>query len=201
VRPEIRTFTGRLLDPTNPGIDSIDIRDIAHALALCNRFAGHTRFPISVAQHSVYVSRVARRMAQDGERDEADWVGLQGLLHDGSEAYLGDVTKWLKESPTMWAYREAEARAQLQIFQRFGCAAGEDWLVTRADRIMCRFEAERAMPPMDNWPDTYPPITREIRRLVGNWRPWGWRAAEEAFLAEFRLLCLALEREFDSATC
>src|SRR5580765_2644929 len=86
MKPLILTFSGKHVNPLNLRPEDIDIVDIAHALACCNRFAGHCRRPINVAQHSVYVSRLC------------DDTGFerQALLHDASEAYLGDITKWLK---------------------------------------------------------------------------------------------------------
>jgi 5'-deoxynucleotidase YfbR-like HD superfamily hydrolase len=188
--PVIKTFTGLEINPLDVGKENINIEDIAHALALCNRFAGHTRVPVSVAQHCVYVSRVARAL---GWADlalcngDADKIGFQGLLHDASEAYLGDVTKWLKEDPAMSAYRQAEARVQDQIYRKFGCWVLDHRLVKEADRVMCRFEAERTMPPM-TWSPDYPPIDKAMRARIGHWRPWSWQTAEEVFLAEFRLL-------------
>src|SRR4051812_2148358 len=101
--PLILTYTGKHVNPFDLKPDDICIEDIAHALALCNRFAGHTKRPMSVAQHSVYVSRLCPNYR------------LAGLLHDASEAYLGDVTKWVKSTHEFEAYREAEDRIQYQI--------------------------------------------------------------------------------------
>jgi len=122
----ITTFTGREVDPLDIRFDDIDIRDIAHALALCNRFAGHTRWPISVAQHSVGVSFLS------GSNREHQ---LQGLLHDAAEAYLGDVTKWLKDSPEMAAYRAAEDAALSTIMYKFGLPSELHSIVNAADRM------------------------------------------------------------------
>lgn len=49
----ICTYTGRKFYPLDPRPEDVCIEDIAHALALVNRFGGHTRVPYSVAQHSV----------------------------------------------------------------------------------------------------------------------------------------------------
>lgn len=81
----IRTFTGKMIDLENPKVEQIDIRDIAHALAQINRYTGHTRTPYSVAEHCVLGSEIIR-----GE------FALEFLLHDASEAYLGDVSGPLK---------------------------------------------------------------------------------------------------------
>lgn len=60
-----------------------NIMSIAAALSHINRFNGH-QGQYNVAQHCVLVSR----MLPD------EWK-LSGLLHDATEAYLGDVTSAL----------------------------------------------------------------------------------------------------------
>ncbi|WP_217497500.1 phosphohydrolase [Trinickia violacea] len=79
------TFTGRRIDVLDPHPEQIDIRDIAHALANQCRFAGHTRVFYSVADHSI---RVAGQLPMPHR--------LGGLLHDATEAYLGDAISPLK---------------------------------------------------------------------------------------------------------
>jgi len=174
------TFTGRRIDPLNLRLEDVDITDVAHALALCNRFAGHTIVPVSVAQHSVYVCRLLWNTGG----------ALCGLLHDASEAYLGDVVKWVKDSPAFSEYREVERRAQQVIYERFGVTHQSE-LLEYADSLMVRFEAEKTMPRLDVPSDQvsrYPPVTQEERNAIGFWSPWDWRTAEARFLHEFESL-------------
>lgn len=176
----IRTFTGLELNPLDLKPEDIRIEDIAHALALCNRFAGHTRRPISVAQHSVYVGRLCHSVGIG--------VALQGLLHDAAEAYLGDVTKWLKHTPEMEAFRYAENRAQAIIFQKFSCPMSTYPEVDYADRVMVRFEGCKGFGPdfkIDH--PNYPPLTEEEIKSVGPWTPWSWKDSEEIFMTHFRM--------------
>jgi len=173
----ITTYTGRTVDPLHIKPEDVCIEDIAHALALCNRFAGHTRVPLSVAQHSVDVSRYC-----------AGPFALQGLLHDASEAYLGDVTKWLKDTPEFAAYRKAEALVQQTIFQAFGCPTLLSETVINADRFMVRFEARQLMHRLDvpaHKRLEYPPMGPREASAIEHWQPWGWKTAEEIFLDEF----------------
>jgi hypothetical protein len=174
----ITTYTSREVNPLRLEPHEVDIRDIAHALALCNRFAGHTPEPISVAQHSIYVSNLCPDQA------------LQALLHDASEAYLGDVTKWLKATSEFAAYRAAEERIQKTIFVRFGCSIWLHPQVEDADRLMVRFEALRAYGPhmsLFQRPN-YPALSAEEIARVGTWSPWAWRSAEIEFLRRFEQL-------------
>lgn len=71
------------------------IDEIAHALALINRFTGHTKRPYSVAEHSLLVWSIA---AREGASTAAQ---LAALLHDAHEAFTGDVA-----SPVKWAIGE-----------------------------------------------------------------------------------------------
>lgn len=174
----ITTFTGKTVDPLNLKEEDICIEDIAHSLALINRFNGHSRFPISVAQHSVYVSRIA----VDHE--------LEGLLHDAAEAYIGDMTKWVKHSPHMVEYRKIESQIEKVIFKKFGIVE-LDHVVSEADEIMVRFEARKAFGNSFNFGgniEKYPPITNGESKRIGLWAPWKWTVAEEVFLGTYRSL-------------
>jgi 5'-deoxynucleotidase YfbR-like HD superfamily hydrolase len=76
----ITTRYGHGFNYDTPEPSMIDIADIAHALSITNRFGGHSRFPYSVARHSVLCSQ----QAPDGYK-------LQALLHDATEAYISDI--------------------------------------------------------------------------------------------------------------
>lgn len=193
--PVIYTFTGRKLNPLDVRPEDVCVEDVAHALALCNRFAGHTTQPISVAQHCVYAAELVRL---EGYRD-AGRTALQALLHDAAEAYLGDVTKWLKGSPEMAGYRAAEARTQAVIYERFGLRTEDHPAVGEADRFLVRYEGLKGFG--DHWrvlgmnPDAgsrYADLTPDEvafgDALFGGWDFWGWREAERRFLGMFRHL-------------
>jgi hypothetical protein len=181
----ITTYTGREVNPLEMQPGDVCIEDLAHALALCNRFAGHSRFPINVAQHSILVSLLC-----DSNHDHA----LAGLLHDGSEAYLGDVTKWLKKSPEMEGYRRAEHRAQNCVYVAFNLQPYSRDTVEWADQLAVRYEFELAFGRGQNVEGYGAPSHGERARLyrmsVENpqlWRPYmTWQESEMAFLHRFR---------------
>lgn len=170
--------------------DAITIEDIAHALACVNRFGGHTRKPTNVAQHSVYVSRLC---APDPV------ARLQGLLHDASEAYLGDIIKWIKATPEFDAYRRIEDDLQRAIYRKFGVPEEMLPAVERADRIMVRHEGAEGY-GAQVWSDWaqhfphYPVVTPEERREIGPWRHWSWRWSRDVYLVEFRMAADAVGR-------
>jgi len=103
----IRTYTGKVFDLKILDPDSICIEDIAHALSNTARFAGHLPRMYSVAQHSVWVA--ARVPAEHR---------LAALLHDASEAYIGDMPSPFKKM--MPEYKEIEERLMQAIFKKFG---------------------------------------------------------------------------------
>lgn len=193
----IYTFTGRRVNPLDLRPEDICIEDIAHHLACCNRFAGACRVPISVAQHSVY----AAQLCWDTPH------ALQALLHDAAEAYLGDVTKWLKMTPEFAAYREAEHRIQRTIYRHFGCAEEDATEVKSADRLLVRYEMWRSwgegftVAPnalQSEQPELaalYPDeISEEEKARIGHWVPWDWRRAEWSFLTTYRTLTRSSNR-------
>ncbi len=86
MRGIITTHSGLNFNLEAPTQDSICIEDIAHHLGHLCRFTGAIDRFYSVAEHSVWVSHMVPKH-----------FALLGLLHDGTEAYLGDVSKPLKE--------------------------------------------------------------------------------------------------------
>lgn len=102
----IQTFTGKHFYLVNPTEDMICIEDIAHALSMQCRFAGHINKFYSVAEHSVYVAELCNpenRMA--------------GLLHDASEAYIADIASPFK--PFLSNYKELEENIMKVISKKF----------------------------------------------------------------------------------
>jgi 5'-deoxynucleotidase YfbR-like HD superfamily hydrolase len=103
-----RTYRGRIIDLENPQPDEdISIVDIARGLSHCCRFAGQLRDFYSVAQHSVLVSTLVESNLR-----------LSALLHDASEAYIGDLSRNLKHHPLLCGYRVIEERLQDAIYGR-----------------------------------------------------------------------------------
>src|SRR3954452_16540680 len=112
--PYLQTVSGRFVNPFDPDPDQLDIADIARALANVCRFGGHSRVFYSVAQHSVIVSRLVEERGGDAED------AFAALMHDATEAYLGDMPHPLKHrSPLGAAFKEAEDHLEQAIRERF----------------------------------------------------------------------------------
>lgn len=106
----ILTYTGHFVNPLEVKPEDIYIMDIAHANSNLCRYNGHVDYFYSVAQHSIIVSQ------QFEDKDLQLW----GLLHDASEAYLGDVVAPLKYSGEYDFYLEAEENLMNVICDKFG---------------------------------------------------------------------------------
>ena len=145
--PYLQTVSGRRVNPFDPAPDEIDIADIARALGNLCRFGGHCRVFYSVAQHSVIVSELVEHRGGDAEDVFA------ALMHDASEAYLGDMPHPIKHrSPLGTAFKAAEAHLEAAIRDRFGIRADVPE-IKRADRALLATE-RRAFSTEDwHWPE------------------------------------------------
>jgi len=171
IDPWCQTFTGKRYYADNPEPQIIDIADIAHSLATKNRFNGHVRGFLSVAQHAVLVSKMVPL------RD-----ALWGLHHDDPEAYLPDVQSPFKHSMPMYRieYRRVEKLFMEAIQSKFNLPAVCPGSVKEADLRMRATEAIQYMGDMSGW-DLAEPYDIEI------WQ-WSWQRAEKEFLRRHNYL-------------
>lgn len=130
----IQTYSGVKFYPQNPTPDTILIEDIAHALAQTCRYGGHTDMFYSVAEHCVLLTEL---IIDNGLRYESYGVTLlkHMLLHDGSEAYLGDVPSPIKRM--LPDYIELEKTVQSAIINKF---IGDDPLMEDTQKIVDEFD-------------------------------------------------------------
>jgi len=119
----ITTLSGKWFDILNPEEYEYDVEEMATALSNLCRYTGHVNKFYSVAEHSVLVSRIVPVSLR-----------LPALLHDASEAYLGDVASPLKK--LLPEYRAIEERVQAAIFKYFGLEYPMDTAIHEADKRM-----------------------------------------------------------------
>ena len=105
------TYSKIMFDPLQPDTALIDIQDIAHALSMLCRANGHFKSFYSVGQHCINCAKEAAR------RGYSRRVQLGCLLHDGSEAYLSDVTRPVKQVMPM--YLQIEEPLQKVIWDKW----------------------------------------------------------------------------------
>lgn len=156
MEPTILTVDGNYFDFRDPWSGPIKIRTIAHALSHICRFTGHTRKFYSVAQHSVMVSYIV-------PQEHA----LAGLLHDATEAFVGDVSAPLKH--LLPDYRAIEKRVETAVLIRFGLSPELPKCVKHADLVMLATEQRDIMNCRrgDEWS-----VLSGIRPLNRKIRPW-----------------------------
>jgi len=126
------TYTGRRFWPLSPRVEDVSFRDIAHALSQVCRYGGHTRCFYSVAEHSAHLAEYFMRL---GRPDLARFA----LLHDGSEAYIGDMIRPLK--PQLPAFKQVERPIERIILIAAGLAGTLPPEVHDADTAIIGTEA------------------------------------------------------------
>jgi uncharacterized protein len=158
------------------------IEDIANSLAKICRFTGHTSHFYSVAQHSVYVSRLL-----------PEHLRLQGLLHDAAEAYVGDVSSPLKRR--LNDYKVIEHRVERAINNCYGLPFPLHPAVKYADERMLMAERHEFLPHDDDshWPFDVEPVPFRIG-------PMDWQKAKSFFLAEFSAIVAGTPQQLGSNT-
>jgi uncharacterized protein len=145
--PYLQTVSGRWVNPFDPDPDKLDAGDIARALANQCRFGGHCRVFYSVAQHSVIVSELVE--SRGGDTEDA----FAALMHDATEAYLGDMPHPLKHRSQLGrSFREAEGDLEQVIRERFQIRA--DVLeIKRIDRALLAAERRAFSAETWHWPE------------------------------------------------
>ncbi|GGB51771.1 hydrolase [Roseibium aquae] len=179
-----RMLSGRRLDLLDPSPLDVEVSDIAHGLARVARWNGQTRGDnaFSVAEHSLLVEEIARRLKPDLS---PNWQ-LAILLHDAPEYVIGDMISPFK-AVMGGAYKDVESRLQGAIHLRFGLPAelpaAIKKLAKRADLICAYFEAVE-LAGFDE---------REAAKLFG--RPRGFQADSTGQLRLGLTPCPALDAQ------
>jgi 5'-deoxynucleotidase YfbR-like HD superfamily hydrolase len=169
-----QTFSGGRFFPLDPRVEEIFIEDIAHGLSHgAYRFAGQCDDPYTVAQHSCMVS------------DFMEHHKLEGLMHDSSEAYIGDLIRPLKHSGMLDAFRVIEHRLESAINETFGLESTPEiaaYIKSFDNRAVLTEKLHL--------------FTRQVSGTAKDFEPfsvayinvWGAKQAEEEFLNRFHKL-------------
>jgi len=163
------TIAGHRFDYLNPHPDQISIEDIATSLSLQCRFNGHVNKFYSVAEHCTRVSALV-------PEEDALW----GLLHDATEAYVGDVISPLKKLLPTYGLIEELVMNTIALKFNLGSECPES--VHQADAIMCATEAR------DLCETRFFHQGKSADVLEDTIIPWHPSWAREIFLNRFRIL-------------
>lgn len=158
----MQTASGIAFWPLDPRPDEVYIDDIAHALSMLCRYAGHCRHFYSVAEHSVLLSRAMPTV------ELKRWA----LLHDATEAYLVDIPRPIKRH--MPDYVRLEEHLMGVIADRFGLEGPMPDEVKDADNRIIVDEMRQLM--------RTPPMAWDVPADPLNITVYGWNPVE-AFAA------------------
>jgi len=144
MQPKIQLMSGKVLDFQDPKPDQFTIEDIALGLSRQPRFGGHTKSFYSVAQHCITLSQVV-----------PNGYKMQALMHDASEAFMGDLPTPLKH--LLPEYMGIEEEVSDAIQEAFGFSTMSP-LVEVADARMLITERNALLPSLDvlDWEEHKP---------------------------------------------
>jgi len=117
----IRTYSGQYVNIKNPHPDTLQIQDIAHALAMIPRFGGHLPIFYSVAEHCIrcveHASEIKLKKKEYRHISDLDLFTL--LMHDSSEAFgLMDLPSPVKRN--FARYYAIENNFMMILAKKFG---------------------------------------------------------------------------------
>ncbi len=149
------TRSGRKIDIQNLSIDDICLIDIAHHLAKICRYGGALSLEqhYSVAQHSLQLASWAMKQGHSLDVQRAL------LMHDATEAYLGDIVSGLKTS--LPDYEKIEGKVAQLIKNKYQLWYNDEILkiIKEADNRIILDEALYFMP------DQYPYFSEQLTGL------------------------------------
>ena len=166
----ISIIGGDFFDILSPETSEYSIETIASALSMICRYTGHVDKFYSVAEHCVHVSYAI-----------TEKYALEGLLHDASEAFVGDVSSPLKK--LLPNYKKIEENIQKDICSRFGLIYPLPEDVHKADKQLYWSERKMIAPAKDTlWHGEF----RSSRKV----EPEGWSPskAKRKFLNRYNEL-------------
>ena len=175
MKAEILLNSGVYFDFLKPQDHLYNIKDIAHSLSMINRYTGHLNVAYSVAQHSVLCSYLVDKSQQ-----------LEALMHDASEAYIGDVSSPLKQ--LLPEYVELEEKIEKAIAEHFCLEWPMSAEIKIADKRMLAQEF-RVLVGIDILPDV---------RSGEKWiKPWSQKKAKRKFLERYEELTTDQENKWN----
>lgn len=171
------TFHGGKFFPLDPRDADVNIKDIAHGLAMTCRYGGQCKRFYSVAEHCVHVSNMVDPK-----------YALHGLLHDSAEAWLGDMPRPLKHQPEMKAFRDAEAAVEIVVARALGLVWTPE-IHAAVKEIDNRILADEVL-QLQPVPDMYKDVL-EQKPLGITLHCWNPEHAEHIFMVRYLELTLA----------
>jgi uncharacterized protein len=150
-----QTWSGQKFYVLDPRPEEVHYDDVCVGIARACRYGNHCRDFFSVATHSVIVSQCVYDLAmhRGWSDNDALMAAREGLMHDATEAYLGDIPRPLKRQREMAGYCRVEKRLWPVICQRFEIHSTPEStaLVKEVDTRVLLDEIEALMIDPDMW--------------------------------------------------
>ena len=155
IQPWTLSASGKKFYYLEPTVDMVDQQDIVHHTSNICRFTGAVSQFYSVAQHSVFVAQIVKKMLDDEGVDRTveywDQV-LAALLHDSAEFIVNDIATPLKHA-IRGKYDWIESGILRVIFEKYGVDWGyHNAALKEADNIALQVERYYLMPDHKDWP-------------------------------------------------
>jgi hypothetical protein len=134
------------------GAEDVSLMFIANSLSKIARYNGHNKEDeiYSVAQHSVMMAEAA--LIAYG----CPYLAMGCLVHDGGEAYTGDVVKPLKNA-IKELFSEIENKIDKAVCDYFGVKYPMDTRIKEMDINMCSYEMTTLICPSERTWDLWSP--------------------------------------------
>jgi len=175
----MQTYSGRFY-PLDPRPEEFEIEDIALSLSRINRYNGHNDAPISVAQHSVQCVDLVDIM-EVGTEEEVHQVKRYMLMHDATEAYVGDMVRPLKS--IIPQFGEIEAGVWKACVERFEIKLIDPKTIKFYDNLACSWEKRNLCTSYEEWP-RMPVVPDWVPKMAS----WSAKVSERKFIEMFNEL-------------
>lgn len=127
---QVRMYSGKVFDFVEPSPAQLDILDIAKGLSQSTRWNGQTSRPVFIGEHCLEMYSMV-----------SDYK-LSALMHDASEAYMGDLVRPLKSIPSMSEYLDVEDSLMKMLAEKFNFTYPLPDVVVTADNHLLQVEWE-----------------------------------------------------------
>lgn len=169
---------GRVFYPLDPRPEDVFIDDIAQSLSRIIRYNGHSDQPITVAQHCVQCVFLGRR-----DKLNVHWL-LALLMHDASEAFMGDMIRPLKMH--MPDFRLAEVHVTNAIVKALNIPDCPKRIIKKYDNLAWAWEKRDLFKSSTPWP-----YTVNVPDNLHEMSSWTMAQAEKQFMCTYRSLTAA----------
>ena len=172
--------------------DMVLIDDIANSLAMQPRFNGHLPKFYSVADHSIYVMRQAKKFLE--HENFPDYLKhkilIRALLHDAAEAFISDIPSPVKRFMT--CVKEIEDEILRKLYHFYDADIYNTYWIQASNKIIKdsdimvllgeKYDLTNSRTRWDYYEDSYDRCSFTI------YPSYSWRTSKREFLCVFHQL-------------